>query len=113
MKRLLFLLCLPSLMQAQKSFGQDTSSKVSAVISPALFVPVTVAVQAGLQFRLNKGWSLLVEGAYPTFYPEHEEYEKIRYWRAGFEIKHYLANKKFNRYISWQNNFLYRELTNE
>ena len=113
MKRLLFLLCLQSLIQAQKSFGQDTSSKVSAVISPALFVPVTVAVQAGLQFPLSKRWSLLLEGAYPTFYPEDDEYEKIRYWRTGFEVKHYLADKKSNRYFSLQNNFLYRELTNE
>ena len=113
MKRLLLLLCFPSLMQAQKSFGQDTVSKVSAVVSPALFVPVSVAAQAGVQFRVGNCWSLLVEGAYPTFYPRNTEFEKIRYWRAGFEVKHYLARKKASRYISIQNNYLFRELTDE
>lgn len=100
-------------MQAQRSFSGDTTSKVSAVLSPALFIPVSVAVQAGLKFRLNDRWSLLVEGAYPTFYPKNTEYEKIRYWRAGLEVKRYLARKKANRYISIQSNYLFRQLTDE
>jgi hypothetical protein len=113
MKRLLLLLFFPSLMQAQKSFGQDSMPKISVVLSPALFVPVSVAAQAGLQFRLSNRWNLLVEGAYPTFYPKNTEYEKLRYWRAGFELRRYLGRKKTSRYIAIQNNYLFRELTDE
>jgi len=113
MKQLLLLLCFPSLMLTQISFGQDSMRKVSVVLSPALFVPVSVAAQVGIQFRLSNRWGLLVEGAYPTFYPKNTEYEKIRYWRAGFEIKRYLNKKKISRYFSLQNNYLFRELTDE
>lgn len=107
------MLCFPSLMQAQKSFGQDTTSKVSVVLSPAIFIPVSVAAQAGVQFKLSDRWSLLVEGAYPTFYPKNTEYEKIRYWRTGLELKRYLGRRKLSRYISLQTNYLFRKLTDE
>jgi hypothetical protein len=112
MKRLLLLLCLPALMQTQKSFGQDTMRKISLLISPAVFVPVSVAAQAGIQWRLSNNWGLVLEGAYPTFYPKNTEYEKIKYWRAGVEVKRYLVKKKTSRYLSFQNNLLFRELTN-
>jgi hypothetical protein len=113
MKRLFVLVYLLALMHAQKSMGQDTSSKVAVVFSPALFVPVTVAAQAGVQFKLGKGWSLLAEGAYPGFYPDNTAYEKITYWRTGIEVKHYLAKRKASRYVSLQNTFLFRELVNK
>lgn len=111
MKRLLILLCFPALLQTQKSYGQDSARKVSVLVSPALFVPVSVAAQLGLQTRINKRWGFLAEGAYPTFTPKNTTYEEIRYWRAGLEVKYYLPKKRIARYISLQNNYLFRELT--
>jgi hypothetical protein len=113
MKRLLILLCFPALLQTHKGYGQDSTSKVSVVVSPAIFIPVSVAAQAGFNFQLSRRWSLLAEGAYPTFYPKDEVYEKIRYWRAGLELKYYFKRRKSAKYISLQNNYLFRELTNE
>ena len=111
MKWLLVFLNFLFLLKAPSGFAQDSSSKLSVALSPALFVPVSVAVQGSLQLRLNSKWSLLAEGAYPTFYPQNTDYEKIRYWRAGFEIKRFVSNGESSRYVSLQNNFLFRELT--
>lgn len=113
MKRLLLLLCLPTLIQAQKSLGQDSISKVSVVISPALFVPVSVAAQGGIQCRISKRWSVLTEFAYPTFYPDND-YEKINYWRSGIEFKFHAPKSEIQgRYYSLQVNYLYRKLLEE
>lgn len=115
MKRLLLVfLSLPALLQTKKSFGQDSTSKVSVVVSPALFVPVSIAAQGGFQFKLGHRFGLLAEAAFPVFYPDNTEYEKIRYWRAGLELKYYLRKKGLGqRYVSFQNNYLFRELTEE
>jgi hypothetical protein len=113
MKRLLLLLCLPAMLQTKKSFGQDTTSTLSVVVSPALLIPVTVAGQGGFQLRLGKRWSLLAEAAFPLYHPEDETYEKITYQRAGLELKFYLPKRKFTRYIALQNSYLFRELTNK
>src|SRR5687768_15289305 len=100
MKRLLILLCFPALLHIQISYGQDSARKMSVLVSPALFVPVSVAAQLGLQARISKRLSLLFEGAYPTFTPKNTTYESIRYWRTGLEVKYHLPKKKFARYIS-------------
>ena len=112
MKRLLLLLCLSAVLQVQQGYGQDSSSKVSFLFSPALLVPSTAAAQGGVQLRLGKRWSLLAEGAFPVFHPQNTDYEKVSYWRTGLEVKHYLSMQKTVRYISLQNNFLFRELEN-
>ena len=99
-------------MHAPECKGQDSAIGVSVAISPALFVPVSVAVQAGIQWRFNNKWSLLVEGAYPTFYPSNTEYEEVKYWRAGAEIKYTLkASPAVRKYVGLQMNYLYRTLT--
>jgi hypothetical protein len=110
MKRLLILFCIPALMQTQKSVGQDSTSRLSVLFSPALFVPVSVAAQGGIQFRLNNRWSLLADAAYPTFYPNNE-YEKITYWRSGIELKLYPSRPEVRgRYYAFRLNYLYRRL---
>lgn len=111
MKRLLrFFLYLPVLMQAQKSLGQDSTSTVAATVSPALFTPVSVAVQAGFQFRMNKRCGLVIEGAYPTFYPR-DEYEKIYFWRGSVSWKFYTTRRRTGgKYYAVQAAYLHREL---
>lgn len=107
-------LFLSAFLHAQKNWGQDSASKVAVVVSPALFVPVSVAVQAGLQFRLNNRLGLLVEGAYPSFYPKNTAYEKIRYWRSGLEAKYFYKRKAdLHRYAALQAAYLFRELTDQ
>lgn len=106
-----FLAFLPLLVQTQKSLAQDSVSKTAVVVSPALFTPVSVAVQAGLQLRVNRQSSFLLEVAYPAFYPSNE-YEKIRYWRSGVEWKFYSAKpRRYGRYYAVQVAYLYRQLT--
>ena len=112
MKRLhRFLLFLLLFFQTQKGLAQDSASKLSVVVSPVLFTPVSVAVQAGLQFRLNRRSSFLAEAAYPTFYPQND-YEKIRYWRSSVEWKFYsLRPQRQGKYYAVQAAYLYRQLT--
>lgn len=113
MKRLLILLCLPALVQTKKALAQDTASRFSLTVSPALFTPVSVAVQGGIQYRFSKRLSLLTEFAYPTFYPDNE-YEKITYWRSSIEVKLHTTNTKTKgRYYSIQGSYLYRTLLEE
>jgi hypothetical protein len=114
MKRLLqFFLYLPALMQTQKSFGQDSASKFAVVISPALFMPVSVAAQAGIQYSINKHCSFLAEVAYPTFYPKND-YEKISYWRSSATLKFYALKPQASRsYYAIQAAYLYRQLTDD
>lgn len=99
-------------MQTHRSFGQDSTSKVAVVISPALFVPVSVAAQGGVQLVLSRRFTLLAEGAYPLFEPDNTEYQNINYWRAGLEIRYQLRRKTFKRYLAFQSNYLFRELVN-
>lgn len=99
-------------MQTQKSVGQDSTSRLSVLFSPALFVPVSVAAQGGIQFRLNNRWSVLAEAAFPTFYPTNSEYEKIRYWRTSLEFKCRQAVKDIAmKYLAVQVSYLSRDLT--
>lgn len=98
------------LLQTQKCLAQDSVSGIAVVISPALLTPVSVAVQAGVQFRLKKRSSFLAEAAYPTFYPTNE-YEKIRYWRGSVEWKFYAVDPPMHgRYYAVQAAYLYRQL---
>lgn len=113
MKRLPLFFYLFALFQTQGIFGQDSLHTVSVVISPALLVPVSVAVQPGLQVRFGRRWAVLVEGAYPTFYPSNTEYEKIKYWRGSLEVKFYQGKKGSTKYISLHNSYLFRELTDK
>ena len=93
---------------------QDTSSRFAVVLSPALFVPVTVAAQGGLQYRLSRHWSLLGEVAVPTFYPKNTQYETIKYLRTGIEVKYYSDAHRSNKsYVSFQSNYLFRKLTDK
>ena len=86
-------------------------SRLSVLISPALFVPVTVAAQGGIQYRLNNRWSVLAEAAFPVFYPTNTEYEKIQYWRTGLELKYRQGTKDIaTTYLSIQASYLFREL---
>lgn len=102
---------LPALVQTQTTVGQDSASSVAVVVSPALFVPVSVAVQAGVQARLNKRYGVVAELAYPTFYPQND-YEKIRYWRSAVELKFYSVKHPVSgRYWAVRAAYLYRQLT--
>lgn len=107
----LLLLFLPALMQTQKVAGQDSASAVAVMVSPALFSPVSVAVQMGIQVRLKKRYSFLGEVAYPSFYPQND-YEKIRYWRSAAELKFYSAQPAASgKYYAIRVAYLHRELT--
>lgn len=114
MKRLhRFLAFLPLLIQTQKTLAQDSASGIAVVVSPVLFTPVSVAVQVGLQFGLNKHHAFLVETAYPTFYPQND-YEKISYWRGGVQWKFYsLKPRRHGKYYAVQTAYLHRQLTDE
>lgn len=102
---------LPAFLWGHKSLGQDSTSRFSVVLSPALFVPVSVAAQGGIQYKLSKKWSLLIEAAIPTFYPQSETYEKINYWRTGAELKYNATNgKSSKKYLSLQTTYLTRTL---
>lgn len=93
-----------------KGFAQDSLPKFTVMISPALFTPVSVALQGGVQYRLNKKWSMLMEAAYPTFYPDNS-FEEITYWRSGVELKLHAPKKEVRgRYYAIQANYLYRQL---
>jgi len=111
MKSLLpFLLFLPGLIQTQKAAGQDSASRMAVVISPALFVPVSAAVQVGVQLRLNKRCAFQAEVAYPTFYP-HNDYEKISYWRGAVEWKFYSSKPQVSgKYYAVRAAYLHRQL---
>jgi hypothetical protein len=113
MNRLLPFITLLALLQTHGVMGQDSARTVSVVISPALFVPVSVAVQPGLQVKFGRRWAVLVEGAFPTFYPSNTEYEKIHYWRGSLEVKYYRRSKGPAKYISLHNSYLFRELTDK
>lgn len=94
--------------------GQDSTSRFSILISPALFVPVSVAAQGGLQYRVSKRWSLLAEVAVPTFYPQNDTYEEIKYRRTGMELKYRPYKiKNSNRYFSLQTAYLFRTLVDK
>lgn len=114
MKGLLaFFGILPAVLCGFKAAAQRPASRFSIVISPALFVPVTVAVQGGVQFRAGK-MSVMMEGALPTFRPDNTEYEKIDYWRSGIEFKYFLkADSNSSKYVSLQGNYMYRELMDQ
>ncbi len=102
---------IPTFLWGHKSLGQDSTSRFSVFFSPALFVPVSVAVQGALQYRMSKQWSLLVEAAFPAFYPQSETYERINYFRTGAELKYRAGKvKNLNRYLSLQTNYLFRTL---
>ena len=102
---------LPAFFWGHKSLGQDSTAGVSIIFSPALFVPVSVAAQVGLQYKLSKRWSFLGEIAIPTFYPQDDTYEEINYWRAGAEIKCRAGKmKSSHRYFSLQTTYLFRTL---
>ena len=111
MKPLLpLLLFLPALMLTRKAAGQDSASRVSIVVSPALFVPVSVAVQAGVQLRINERSTFLAEAAYPTFFP-HNDYEKISYWRGAVEWRFYSAKPRVSgKYFALRAAYLRRQL---
>lgn len=115
MKGLLTLFSfLPALLCGHKVLAQRSSSRMSVMVSPALFVPVTVAVQAGVQYKANNRFAVLAEAAFPTFHPANTEYEDIDYWRTGIEFKYFFkTDSSISKYISLQNNYLYRELTDE
>lgn len=96
-------------MQTQQMAAQDSASKIAVVVSPALFVPVSVAVQAGVQVRLSRRWQLVTEAAYPTFYPRNTPYQRIRYWRAGSELQYAFRRKPaLQNYLSLQVAYLVR-----
>lgn len=111
MKRLLLFFFFLALLQTHGVLGQDSLRGVSLVVSPALFVPVSVAVQPGVQVKLNRRWAVLVEGAFPSFHPTNTEYEKIEYWRGSLEVKYYQTTKGPAKYISLHNSYLHRQLT--
>ena len=115
MKGLLTLFTfLPSLLCGYKSVAQQSSSRLSVVVSPAVFVPVSIAVQAGIQYKFSRQLSVLAEAAFPTFIPGNTEYEKIEYFRTGIEFKYFLkSDSSLTKYVSLQNNYLYRELVDE
>lgn len=100
-----------ALFSAHETSAQDTSSRFAVLISPALFVPVSVAVQGGVQWKLGKKWSLLAEAAYPVFHPNNAEYEEISHWRTSLELKWWPGKaSSANRYFSLQAAYLYRQL---
>ena len=111
MKGLLaFSVFLPALFFGCNALAQRSSS-FAVVVSPALFVPVSVAVQGGVQLKAGKKWQILTEAAFPAFYPKNTEYEEIKYWRTGLEVKYFIKGKSSSiRYFSLQNNYLFREL---
>lgn len=110
-ERLALLMLLSSLLFGYNSMAQPSSS-FSIVVSPALFVPVTVAVQAGVQYKAGRRFSILAEAAFPGFHADNTEYEKMDYFRTGLEIKYALISDSFlTKYVSVQNNYLFRELT--
>ena len=115
MKGLLTLFTFfPALLCGYKSIAQQSSSRLSLVISPAIFVPVSVAVQAGVQYRIGSQLTVLAEAAYPTFTPGNTEYEKIDYFRTGIEFKYILrSDSSLSKYVSLQNNYLHREMIDE
>lgn len=115
MKRLLpVFFFLPVLAQTKKGLAQDTASKVAVVVSPALFVPVSVAVQAGLHVSISPRFNLVTEFAYPTFRPANTAYEKINYWRTGVELRYLYRHKPgLHRYVAAQISYLSRKLTDE
>jgi hypothetical protein len=101
----------PAFLCGHKSLGQDSASRFSVLFSPALFVPVSVAVQGGLQYRMSRRWSLLAEVAVPTFYPQNDAYEEIAYKRTGLELKYRASKFKSSKgYLSLQANYLFRTL---
>ena len=115
MKGLLTLFTfLPALLCGYRSVAQQSSSRLSLVVSPAIFVPVSVAVQAGVQYKFSRQLSVLAEAAFPIFIPDNTEYEKINYFRTGIEFKYILASdSSLSKYVSLQNNYLHRELVDE
>ncbi|HVF96744.1 MAG TPA: hypothetical protein VM871_05465 [Flavisolibacter sp.] len=114
MKQLLALLLLPVLLQTKKSFGQDSLSRLAVVVSPALFVPVSVAMQGGISYRFNSRCSFLLETAIPLFHPANTEYEKISYWRTGLEVQYaYRRKTAMHRYMALQLTYLFRELVDD
>jgi hypothetical protein len=110
MKRLPLFLWFVALLQNSSSFAQDSAQKIAVVVSPALFMPVTVAAQGGVQFSLGQRWALLAEGAYPLFKPLNTGFQRVDYWRAGMELRRQLRKRSFKRYLAFQTNYLYREL---
>ncbi|MDQ6608284.1 MAG: DUF3575 domain-containing protein [Bacteroidota bacterium] len=105
------LISLPLFLFGQRVVGQDSSSRFSVVLSPALFIPVSVAAQVGVQYKITRRWSALAEAAFPTFYPNNTDYEKISYWRTGVEMKYQRKRANFsNTYVSLQINYLFRKL---
>lgn len=98
---------------AQPCAAQDSVSKFSLLLSPALFVPVSVAVQAGIQYKFLRRWSVVGEVAVPAFYPKDNGFEEIDYWRIGGEIKHKANGLRSSYgYFSLQGNYLFRKFTN-
>ena len=103
---------LPAFFCSPKAATQDSTSRFSMLLSPALFIPVSVAVQGGMQYKAGKKWSVVIEAAFPTFYPKNTPYEKITYWRTGAEIRHWFGRKmrSSKKYLSLQTHYLYRKL---
>lgn len=94
--------------------AQDSASRFAVLLSPALFIPVSVAAQGGLQYKMSKRWSMLIEAAVPAFYPKNTEYEEIDYWRTGVEVKRLLKKTNASRtYFSLQGNYLFRKLVDK
>lgn len=112
MKRLLTLaIFFFVLLYSHTSAAQDSMGRYTVMVSSALFVPVSVALQGGLQYRLNNRWSCLAEVAVPTFYPKNTGYEEIHYWRTSIELKYRASKIKTSiGYFSLHNSYLFRTL---
>lgn len=115
MKELLYVFTLfPALFCGFKTAAQHSSSRFSIVLSPALFVPVTAAIQGGIEYRTSNRTSVLVEAAVPVFNPKNEQYEKIDFLRTGMEFKYFLrSDSSISKYVSIQSNYLCREFTDK
>lgn len=105
------LLPLALFLCVKPAAAQDSVTRLHLLVSPALFTPVAVAAQAGLLYRFPRRKGILLEGAYPTFYPQ-TDYEKVRYWRVGAELRMYVKTKADRSpYYAFQASYLKRTLT--
>lgn len=111
---LTFFIFLPGFIYGYSCAAQHSTSRFSIVVSPALFVPVSVAAQGGIQIKTTNKLSVLLEAAVPVFHPDNTEYEKIDYWRTGAEFRLCVKrDSSVSKYISVQGSYLFRELHDE
>lgn len=91
--------------------AQDSVNRFSIFVSPSVLIPFSIAVQPGMQFRVNNQLSFLTEIAIPVLKPDAGKYVDAALKRVGLEAKYQLKSrlKSLRRYAALQTNYLYRE----